>query len=226
MAALILALVLGTISGTSSAAENKTTLPEDTAIATPSLDTVLNGLEHRYDTPSFSARFHQESPLPDIQITERAEGKAFFKRPGKFRWSYDTPEVLEYISDGEHLWIYSPVDNNVWIGNPGDFFGKGGSASVLTDIKQIRTRFTPSLADSTDKTSFRIKLVPKESSAGINDIYLSIDRTTYDILTIVSVNMNGEETRIMFSDMNFDPLTDDSLFSFTVPENAIIIPLD
>ncbi|MBU1170288.1 MAG: outer membrane lipoprotein carrier protein LolA [Proteobacteria bacterium] len=191
-----------------------------------SLDAIIDGLEHRYKADSFSALFYQESPLPDIQITEKAQGKAFFKRPGKFRWSYETPDVLDYISNGDILWIHSPADNNVWIGHAGDFFGKEGSAAVLTDIKQIRTRFHVALAEPFDELSYHLKLKPKNSVLGVNDIDLSIDRKTFDILKIISFNMNGEETRVMFRDMNFNPLADDSLFNFTVPENAIVIPLD
>jgi outer membrane lipoprotein carrier protein len=190
------------------------------------LESVLGGLEQRYQAPSYRANFHQASPLPDIQITERAEGKAFFKRPGKFRWSYESPEVLDYISDGETLWIHSPVDNTVWIGRADDFFGKGGSAAVLTDIRQIRSRFAVTLAETADPETVGLHLIPNDPSAGIAGIDLIIHRSTFDLLTIVSVNVNNEETRITFSDLTFDTPTDDGLFSFTVPEKAVIIPLD
>lgn len=190
------------------------------------LESVLGGLEQRYQAPSYRASFHQESPLPDIQITERAEGKAFFKRPGKFRWSYETPDVLDYISDGETLWIYSPVDNTVWIGRADDFFGKGGSAAVLTDINQIRSRFAVSMTTAADPAMVGLHLIPNDPSAGIAGIDLIINRSTFDLLTIVSVNVNGEKTLITFSDLAFDTPTDDELFSFTVPEKAVIIPLD
>lgn len=190
------------------------------------MDAVLTGLEKRYQSPAFSARFFQESPLPDIQITETAEGKAFFKRPGKFRWSYEKPDVLDYISDGIRLWIYSPADNNVWIGTSEDFFGKGGSAAVLTDLKKLRERFVVSLAEPLTDKAYRLKLLPKEQGQGLVHMFLSVDKRTFDILNIVSFNMNGEETRITFDTMTFASDLEDSLFTFKVPENAIIIPLE
>lgn len=220
---IILALAISCLTFAADSQPVKEEAPPAPAIE---LDSVLRGLEERYQAPSFSARFYQESPLPDIQITERAEGKAFFKRPGKFRWSYETPDVLEYISDGIRLWIYSPVDNNVWIGTAEDFFGKGGSASVLTDLKQLKDRFDVSLADPLTDTSVRLKLIPKGDGQGLTHMFLSVDKSTYDILNIVSFNLNGEETRIKFETMTYDAVTDDSLFTFSVPENAIVIPLE
>lgn len=190
------------------------------------LDAVLKGLEGRYQAKAFSARFFQESPLPDIKITERAEGKAFFKRPGKFRWSYEKPDVLDYISDGTRLWIHSPVDNNVWLGTSEDFFGKGGSAAVLTDLKQLRDRFRVSLEAPLSDKAFRLKLLPKEQGQGLTHMFLSVDKSTFDILNIVSFNMNGEETRITFEDMTFTKDLDDTLFTFKIPDNAIVIPLE
>ena len=187
---------------------------------------LLKKIEKRYDASSFSAHFYQESPLPEIQVTETAEGKAYFKRPGKFRWEYEKPEVLHYISDGKTLWIHSPSDNNVWTGKSKEFFGKGSSANVLTDVRQIRRQFVVSIVESTDANTSRLKLVPRNKSMGFTDIFLSIDKKTYDILKIVSFNMNGEETRIVFSDLAFQPLNDATSFSFTVPANANVIPLE
>lgn len=223
MKALLIFLAL---SGPVCAAETPASGGDKKAAEPLNLDAVLKGLEERYQAPSFSARFYQESPFPDIQITEKAEGKAFFKRPGKFRWSYESPDVIDYISDGTRLWIYSPADNNVWIGTAGDFFGKGGSASVLTDLKQLRNRFDVSLDEALTDTSVSLKLVPKGEGQGIAHLFLSIDKTTFDILNIVSINVNGEETRIMFGKMTFDTAADDSLYTFSVPDNAIVIPLE
>jgi outer membrane lipoprotein carrier protein len=149
-----------------------------------------------------------------------------FKKPGKFRWEYKKPEILNYISNGETLWTFSPEDNNVWLGKSRDFFGKGSSANVLTDVKQIRKQFTVTLAESKDEDTSRIKLVPKSKSIGFTDIFLTIDTHSHEITKIVSFNMNGEETRIMLSNLKFQALNDDTQFNFTVPKNANIIPLE
>lgn len=187
---------------------------------------LLKKIENRYDSVSFSADFFQESPLPEIQVTETAQGKAYFKKTGKFRWEYEKPEVLHYISNGVTLWIHSPSDNNVWTGKSKEFFGKGSGANVLTDVKQIRNQFVVSIAESSDENTTRLKLVPKNKTMGFTDIFLTVDNGTYDILKIVSFNMNGEETRIEFKNLEFKPFSDDVMFNFKIPAKANVIPLE
>lgn len=193
---------------------------------TSAVSLILHKIENRYDSAAFSADFNQESPLPEIQVIETARGRVIFKKPGKFLWEYEKPEVLHYISDGETLWIYSPSDNNVWIGKSKEFFGKGGGAIVLADVKQIRTQFNASIEEPDNENTTKLKLVPKNKEMGLTDIFLTVDNGTYDIIKIVSFNINGEETRIQFRNLQFKQFSDDSAFSFKVPATANVIPLD
>jgi outer membrane lipoprotein-sorting protein len=41
----------------------------------------------------------------------RAEaGTAYFLRPGKMRWDYESPEKSTFLVDGKFVWFYSPAD--------------------------------------------------------------------------------------------------------------------
>lgn len=191
-----------------------------------SADQIVVDLEKRYSGSGFSADFYQESPLPDIGITESASGKAFFKKPGKFRWEYQNPDVLHYISNGSKLWIHSPEDNNVWIGEASTFFGKESSAGLLTDISQIRKKFSVTLAETLSDTTWELSLLPVGTSAfGISRIFLSIDKKTGTISKIISFNASNSETQITLSNYQFKT-PPDSVFDFQMPKNASIIPLD
>lgn len=219
----MIAALLILFTASSAFCENVKENPEKPEI---SINTILTGLEKRYESSGFSAKFYQESPIPDIQMTDSASGKAFFKRPGKFRWEYEEPDILHYISDGKTLWIHSPVDNHVWLGDASAFFGKGSSANFLTDIKLIKERFDVSLPDQHSENKWRLKLIPKNGSIGLSEIFISVNKKNYNVSKIVSFNNNGEETRIMFSDFIFDEKPEDSIFSLKIPENANIIPLE
>jgi outer membrane lipoprotein carrier protein len=209
-----------------SRASRKSSKPSHAVVDNSPVGQILKKIENRYNSVSFSADFHQESPLPEIKVTETAQGKAYFKKPGKFRWEYEKPKVLHYISDGETLWIHSPADNNVWVGKSSDFFGKGSGATVLTDVSQIRKQFAVSISDPSDDNTLRLKLIPKNKSMGFTDIFLTIDKSTYDILKIISFNMNGEETRITFKNLEFKPFSDEIIFNFKIPAKANVIPLE
>ena len=188
---------------------------------------ILDSLEKKFAVQGFSADFAQESPLPDLGISESAEGRAFFKKPEKFRWEYTQPDILHYISDGDTLWIHSREDNNVWIGKTAAFFGKGSTAGLLTDIKLIRKKFNAIRSESSDKNLWQLALTPSGTSAfGINRILLSINKKNSHIVKIITFNLNNEETRITLSNYDFKTTPTDTLFSFEIPEKANIIPLE
>ncbi len=187
---------------------------------------ILDNLENHFSGSGFSADFYQESPLHDLGITESAAGKAFFKKPEKFRWEYQTPDILHYISDGSSLWIHSPEDNNVWTGKTADFFGKQSSASFLTDVRLIRKMFIVTMTEKTSETEWELLLLPSATGTfGISRMYLSINKKTGNISKIVSFNVSNTETRITLSNYEFKKIPSDTLFDFKAPKNANIIPL-
>lgn len=192
-----------------------------------SVNQILDNLEARFSGTGFSADFYQESPLPDIGITETAAGKAFFKKSEKFRWEYQTPDILLYISDGSNLWIHSPEDHNVWVGKTSAFFGKESSAGLLTDIKLIRKKFIVTLAETDSKTDWKLQLLPSAASTlGISKIFLSVNKRSGNISKIISFNTSNAETRIALSNYEFKKIPTDALFNFKIPKNANIIPLE
>src|SRR5438132_9281493 len=45
---------------------------------------------------------------------ERVEsGVAYFRRPGKMRWEYQSPEKNLFLVDGKNAWFYVPADHTV-----------------------------------------------------------------------------------------------------------------
>src|SRR5215475_13915606 len=47
------------------------------------------------------------------RITRRESGVAYFRRPGKMRWEYASPEKNLFIVDGKFAWFYVPADRTV-----------------------------------------------------------------------------------------------------------------
>src|SRR5438132_8422335 len=40
-------------------------------------------------------------------------GAAYFRRPGKMRWEYQSPEKNLFLVDGKTAWFYVPADHTV-----------------------------------------------------------------------------------------------------------------
>ncbi len=46
-------------------------------------------------------------------ILRTEAGVAYFRRPGKMRWEYESPEKNLFLVDGKSAWFYVPADHTV-----------------------------------------------------------------------------------------------------------------
>ena len=191
------------------------------------LDHILNRIEKRYDIPGFSALFDQYSTNKVMDITDSASGKVYFKRPGMMRWEYEKPEKKHYISNSKTLWVFRPEDSQVMVGKAPTLSGNGKGAGLLSaDINLIRQSFSITLEKDEDNKDYLLKLVPKEPGPELSLIYMSISRTTFDVVSIVTYNSSDDENRIKFTDIKEEGKLKDSMFNFTIPENTEILSFD
>ncbi|WP_372682252.1 outer membrane lipoprotein carrier protein LolA, partial [Desulfosarcina sp.] len=101
------------------------TRPPSAAAADPTIDTIIAGVEARYNVPGFTADFEQESILKAMAVTDTASGRLMVRQPGKMRWEYLVPDPQTIITDGRELWVYRPQENQVLVGKAPSFFGEG-----------------------------------------------------------------------------------------------------
>ena len=210
------------------------TLASDVSSKTPpvpdasrlSLDEVLKKVEKHYSVSGFTANFSQTSSIKAMEITDSASGRAFFKRSGKMRWEYETPDRQIIITDGKTLWVFRPEDNQVMIGKAPSFFEGGKGFSFLSDMKVIRQKFDMVLEKETEEGFFVLKLLPIEKTLDIVEIHLWISRNTFDVVKILTYNSYGDETRIVFNNIQLKEKLDDSLFTFEVSEGMEVLNLD
>jgi outer membrane lipoprotein carrier protein len=186
---------------------------------------IIKKLEKRYNTADFSARFAQESALKALDIKDTASGKVWFKHPGMMQWEYEKPEKYAIISDGKTLWIFRPEDNQVVIGDAMTYFGNGKGASFLSNFNLVEDTYTVTVATPASPDQYALKLVPRQKQLDLSAIFLNIDKSSFEIKRVVTLNEYGDETRIDFSDLVFEPL-DASLFNFQVPAGAEVLKMD
>jgi outer membrane lipoprotein carrier protein len=191
-----------------------------------SLDEVIQKVEKHYSVSGFTADFSQSSSIKAMEITDSASGRAFFKRSGKMRWEYETPDRQIIITDAKTLWVFRPEDNQVMIGKAPSFFKGGKGFSFLSDMKVIRQKFDMVLEKETEKGFFVLKLLPREKTYDIVEIFLWISRNTFDVVKILTYNSYGDETRIVFNNIQLKEKLDDSLFTFKVPKGTEVLNLD
>ncbi|RTZ96044.1 MAG: outer membrane lipoprotein carrier protein LolA [Deltaproteobacteria bacterium] len=187
---------------------------------------IIAGIEKRYAAIGFSARFHQFSTLKAMEIVDTASGSIIVKRPGMMRWTYEAPEKQTIVSDGRQLWVYRPQDNQVMVGKTPAFFGNGKGAGFLADLTSLKKQFDISREKDTPEGDYRLTLAPKEKTQEISAIHLIVAKETFTITEIITVNIYGDETRIQFSDIQFQEKIDNTVFSFDIPDGVDVIHLD
>ncbi len=185
------------------------------------LETMLTGIEKRYSGRDFTATFFQRSRLAAIDITETANGKAFFSHPGKMRWEYQEPEKHEIITNGKTLWIFRPEDKQVVQGEARTFFKAGAGGAFLSDIRLVREDYTITL-ERNDNGFAELFLVPKKKNPEISSIKMRIFQDTFKIDRVETTNVYGDTTTLEFMDIEFRKL-DPSLFDFVVPKGTDLL---
>ncbi len=190
------------------------------------IDTIVAGMETRYNVPGFTADFDQESILKAMAVTDTASGRMMVRQPGKMRWEYLVPDPQTIITDGNDLWVYRPEENQVMVGKAPALFGDGKGAGFLSDIKTIRKNFQITLEPSEDLDLFRLKLVPNRSTVDLMALYLDIAQHTFDLIQITTVNVYGDETRIQLKNFDFNAAPSEALFRFEVPPGADVVQMN
>ena len=201
-------------------------LPTVSANDTGTIDAIIAGVEARYNVTGFTADFDQESILKAMAVTDTASGKMMVRQPGKMRWEYQVPEPQTIITDGNDLWIYRPQENQVLVGKAPALFGDGKGAGFLSNIKTVRKSFQITLEPADEPTQYRLKLVPNKSTVDLVAVRLDIIRQTFDLVTITTVNVYGDETRIELKNINFNNPPPETLFRFDVPQGADVLQMN
>lgn len=189
------------------------------------LESIIDDLEKKYAGKHFSAEFHQESTLSALDISDTAEGKAWFQHPGKMRWEYRSPEQHVIVTDGETLWIHRPDENQVIKGDAAAHFGDGQGAGFLSNFNVVTERFDVSLIKETD-THWHLKLVPHDQQYELSAIYLHVNQETSDIERVVTENIYEDTTTISFDNFDFSSDIDPARFDLEIPEGTDIIRMD
>lgn len=194
----------------------------------PSISEILERVGQRYGAADFEADFVQESHLKAMGIVDVAKGHVYFRRPAMMRWHYKMPEEYLIITDGQTVWIYRPEENQVMLGRAADYFGSTKGADLFSDPTRLLDDFVVRLApeEFQEKDRYVLRLLPKMEQSNLAELFLSISKSTFDIVQSVSHNAFGDKTSLRFAGFNFDQGLDLSLFVFEIPNDADVVPLE
>ena len=224
--ALIFSMMIPLMLATAALASDEAEQKDQVGTLNMRVDQILDEVEKIYTVAGFSADFVQASTVKAMEITDSASGKLWVQYPGKMRWVYQSPEKQIIVSDGEHLWIYRPEDNQVLRGMADAFFGDGKGAGFLSDIRKIRDDFNITLEDIRFGNFYSLMMEPRQKTWDLVRINLLVSKENYHITQVYTYNAYGDLTRIEFSNLEFTDAMDPSLFEFKMPANVDILELE
>jgi outer membrane lipoprotein carrier protein len=200
------------------------------AVHAQSLDEVVAGVESTYGKiTDLRAEFTQTARNKSLGQDIKAEGIVLLKKGGKMRWDYKSPSPQQIVSDGSSLWVYTPELNQVNKGSaPKALAGPAGS--FLAGLGRVRDEFSVRFLNPASKVDASgrpvIDLVPKNPTPLLTRLVLHVDPKDYVVRQAVLYDQFQNTVTMTFNKVTINPSLADSLFVFTPPPGAAVVPLD
>jgi len=175
---------------------------------------------------SFSGSFMQTSHRADTETgSKKAEGLVSYKRPGKMRWFYETPEEQLLVTNGQTMWLYDPLLENVTVQKL-EKITEGTALSFLLGLGNLQSDFihrgiSKNLLVGQD--GLIVELEPKNSTANLAFIQLNVHPEKYNLQAIAMMDQQGNYRTIRLMSMKYNLEIEDNFFEFTVTNNMEVI---
>ncbi|MCX8049766.1 MAG: outer membrane lipoprotein chaperone LolA [Methylohalobius sp.] len=170
------------------------------------------------EVKSLSASFIQQTLDEHGQVSRQNFGRFYLKRPGRFRWNYETPYRQEIVADGDKVWFYDPDLAQVTVKNIDAALGSA-PALLLSGKLELKQRFVI-VGQGKEKERAWVELKPKSEEDVFRSLRVELVR---GILAAMEIADNfGHLTRILFEHVQLNPILADGLFRFVPPPNADI----
>ena len=141
------------------------------------------------------------------------------------RWLYDAPEEQLLVTNGETLWLYDTLLENVTIQKL-EKLTDGTALSFLLGLGDLnedfkRRKISKSLLKN--RQGLIVELEPNKKTANLAFIQLEVDPGTYNLRTIVLMDQRGNYRIIAFESMSYNLELEDKFFEFEVSAEMEVI---
>lgn len=174
------------------------------------------------DIDTFEANFEQTLYSADSEALQKSTGTLALKRPGKFVWTYLSPDEQQIVADGERIWMYDKDLEQVTVNTISDRIA-GTPLLLLMSAAPLEDSFALQELGSADGINW-VELTPKAESSDFEQIFIGLD--TDGLAAMELRDSFGQATQIIFTDFRSGLELPDSLFDFMVPEGVDVIGFD
>ena len=199
------------------------------ALAGPSLDDVVRGVESAYGRMTdLKADFNQTSFNKSLNSTIPAQGVVYLKKGGKLRWEYSEPTKQEIVSDGKKLWVYTPQLNQVNVGDAPEALA-GPAGSFLAGLGKVHEHFDVRFLNPAQPTdgdgNVVLDLTPKQPLPTMARLVLALDPKTWEVRKATIYDQFENTVSMRFTRLAVNSGLPDTLFTFVPPAGVATVPL-
>jgi outer membrane lipoprotein carrier protein len=170
-------------------------------------------------TRTAQGKFKQVVTNREGRTTQTSSGTFAFARPGKFRWTYDTPFDQLIVGDGEKVYVYDRDLNQVIVRKLDAALG-ATPAALLAGDNALEKNFTLTAGGASDGLEF-VNAGPRTADSQFKQIRLGFANGMPQ--RMVLTDAFGQTTDLAFSDVERNPRLAPDLFQFTPPKGADVV---
>lgn len=177
------------------------------------------------------------------RLVRSESGSAYFRKPGRMRWEYESPEKNLFLVDGKMAWFYVPSDHTVtrvpakqssdWR-TPLALLAGGMKLDKVCASVELAAGVKPENVEDAVLYCIPRGSSPKkrESAQGAvsdqplpeeNAIFLEVAQSTAELVRVIVRDRGNVELEFKFANWQFDSPLSDALFSFKVPPGVAIV---
>jgi outer membrane lipoprotein carrier protein len=201
------------------------------------------------------SRYHNLQTLRAVFLERYSEGSresrvesgtVYFRKPGRMRWEYDSPEKKLFIADGKTVWFYVPADRTVtkapvkessdWRTPLALLTGKADLSRLCSRVDVIEQRGTP-VGHVVLRCLPRGEKEPKPAAGSLSaadptelpgagdfiDVLLEVDTSNGDLADVRIRQAGGIEMEYRFGDWQQGMNLPDDMFQFHPPSGVAIV---
>jgi outer membrane lipoprotein carrier protein len=177
------------------------------------------------------------------RVVRTEAGTVYFRRPGKMRWEYASPEKDLFLVDGKTAWFYVPGDHTVTrVPAKQSTDWRTPLALLAGEMKVSRVCARVELAatekpEGKDHAMLKCLVRGAEPSGSSQDpgveasprgaqgeaVFFELVRDTGELARLLVRQSGGVQVEFRFENWRMDPPVPESLFRFDVPLGVAIV---
>src|SRR5277367_3883797 len=200
-------------------------------------------LEARYRAPRTMQATFLERYSEQGHVVRSEAGIAYFRRPGKMRWEYESPEKNLFVVDGKMAWFYVPADHTVtrapakqstdWRTPLALLAGEMKLSRVCARVEATTLEkpvapgntvlYCPLRGEDTKSEHATAGGGDSQEALPSDSVFFEVVPATGELARVLVREKAGVEVEFKFTGWRFDPPVADSFFHFDVPSGVAIV---